>query len=141
MTIYEEPFGRFRPFGIGFDEAFRQLDKLHATATGNYPPYNILKLSEDVFRIEIAAAGFSKEEFDVELKESQLRILAKHDKSLDDESVEYLHKGIAARNFERVFALAEHVDVTGVSYSDGILSIDLVKEVPEKEKPKKFDVN
>lgn len=140
MTIYEEPFGRFRPFGICFDEAFRQLDKLHATATGNYPPYNLIKVSDDTFKIEIAAAGFKKEEFDVELKESQLRILAKQQPSENDEAVEYMHKGIAARNFERVFALAEHVEVTDVLYADGILSIKLIKEVPEKDKPRKFDV-
>lgn len=139
MTIYEEPFGRFRPFGIGFDEAFRQLDKLHATKGGNYPPYNIIKVTDESFRIEIAAAGFAKDDFDVELKDSQLRITAKNDTE-EDSTVEFLHRGIAARSFERTFALAEHVDVKGVEYVDGILLISLIKEIPEKEKPKKFTI-
>jgi len=139
MTIYEEPFGRFRPFGIGFDEAFRQLDKLHATATGNYPPYNLVKVDETLFIVEIAAAGFTKKDFDVELKDSQLRITAKRDKSEQPE-VEYVHKGIATRDFEKTFALADHVDVKSVSYLDGLLKVELIREIPEKEKPKKFEV-
>ena len=137
MTIYEEPFGRFRPFGIGFDEAFRQLDKLHATTTGNYPPYNIVKVDEENFLIELAAAGFVKTDFDITLKDGSLTITAKSGK---EDTKEYVHKGIAARSFERTFALAEHVDVKGVSYKDGILLVELTKGIPEEEKPKKFTI-
>ena len=132
MTIYEEPFGRIRPFGVGFDEMFKRLDKIHSQPQGNYPPYNIVKLDEDQFVIEIAAAGFSKKDFSIDLKDLSLRVKAGKDEEV---SKEFIHQGIAARSFERVFALAEHVKVKEATYSDGILAIKLVREIPEAEKP------
>ena len=132
MTIYEEPFGRLRPFGVGFDEMFKRLDKIHSQPQGNYPPYNIVKLNEDQFVIEIAAAGFSKKDFSIDLKDLSLRVKAGKDEEV---SKEFIHQGIAARSFERVFALAEHVKVKEATYSDGILAIKLVREIPEAEKP------
>ena len=132
MTIYEEPFGRIRPFGIGFDEMFKRLDEIHSQPQGNYPPYNIVKLDEEQFVIEIAAAGFSKKDFKIDLKDQSLKIIA--DKG-DDVEKEFLHQGIAGRKFERIFALAEHVKVKDATYSDGILAIKLFKEIPEAEKP------
>ena len=132
MTIYEEPFGRIRPFGVGFDEMFKRLDKIHNQPQGNYPPYNIVKLDEDQFVIEIAAAGFSKKDFSIDLKDLSLRVKAGKDEEV---SKEFIHQGIAARSFERVFALAEDVKVKEATYSDGILAIKLVREIPEAEKP------
>ena len=132
MTIYEEPFGRLRPFGVGFDEMFKRLDKIHSQPQGNYPPYNIVKLDEDQFVIEIAAAGFSKKDFSIDLKDLSLRVKAGKDEEV---SKDFIHQGIAARSFERVFALAEHVNVKEATYSDGILAIKLVREIPEAEKP------
>ena len=132
MTIYEEPFGRLRPFGVGFDEMFKRLDKIHSQPQGNYPPYNIVKLNEDQFVIEIAAAGFSKKDFSIDLKDLSLRVKAGKDEEV---SKEFIYQGIAARSFERVFALAEHVKVKEATYSDGILAIKLVREIPEAEKP------
>ena len=132
MTIYEEPFGRIRPFGIGFDEMFKRLDEIHSQPQGNYPPYNIVKLEEAQFVIEIAAAGFSKKDFKIDLKDQSLKIIA--DKG-EEVSKEFLHQGISGRKFERVFALAEHVKVKDATYSDGILAIKLLKEIPEAEKP------
>ena len=132
MTIYEEPFGRIRPFGIGFDEMFKRLDEIHSQPQGNYPPYNIVKLDEESFVIEIAAAGFSKKDFKIDLKDQSLKINAEKG---DEVSKEFLHQGIAGRKFERVFALAEHVKVKDATYSDGILAIKLFKEIPEAEKP------
>ena len=132
MTIYEEPFGRIRPFGVGFDEMFKRLDKIHSQPQGNYPPYNIVKLDEDQFVIEIAAAGFSKKDFSIDLKDLSLRVKAGKDEEV---SKDFIHQGIAARSFERVFALAEHVKVKEATYSDGILAIKLVREIPEAEKP------
>ena len=132
MTIYEEPFGRIRPFGIGFDEMFKRLDKIHSQPQGNYPPYNIVKLDEESFVIEIAAAGFSKKDFKIDLKDQSLKINAEKD---DEVEKEFLHQGIAGRKFERIFALAEHVKVKDATYSDGILAIKLLKEIPEAEKP------
>ena len=138
MTIYEEPFGRLRPFGVGFDEMFKRLDKIHSQPQGNYPPYNIVKLDEDQFVIEIAAAGFSKKDFSIDLKDLSLRIKAGKDEEV---SKDFIHQGIAARSFERVFALAEHVKVKEATYSDGILAIKLVREIPEAEKPIQIKVN
>ena len=132
MTIYEEPFGRLRPFGVGFDEMFKRLDKIHSQPQGNYPPYNIVKLDEESFVIEIAAAGFSKKDFKIDLKDQSLKINAEKD---DEVEKEFLHQGIAGRKFERIFALAEHVKVKDATYSDGILAIKLLKEIPEAEKP------
>ena len=132
MTIFEEPFGRLRPFGVGFDEMFKRLDKIHSQPQGNYPPYNIVKLDEDQFVIEIAAAGFSKKDFSIDLKDLSLRVKAGKDEEV---SKDFIHQGIAARSFERVFALAEHVKVKEATYSDGILAIKLVREIPEAEKP------
>jgi len=132
MTIYEEPFGRIRPFGIGFDEMFKRLDEIHSQPQGNYPPYNIVKLDEESFVIEIAAAGFSKKDFKIDLKDQSLKINAEKG---DEVEKEFLHQGIAGRKFERIFALAEHVKVKDATYSDGILAIKLLKEIPEAEKP------
>ena len=132
MTIYEEPFSRLRPFGVGFDEMFKRLDKIHSQPQGNYPPYNIVKLDEESFVIEIAAAGFSKKDFKIDLKDQSLKINAEKD---DEVEKEFLHQGIAGRKFERIFALAEHVKVKDATYSDGILAIKLLKEIPEAEKP------
>lgn len=137
MTIYEEPFGRFRPFGVGFDEMFKRLDAIHNQPNGNYPPYNIIKKDEDNYVIEIAAAGFDKGDFNISLKDSSLLIKAdKNDKS----DKEFLHQGIAGRSFERSFALAEHVKVKGAEYSQGILSVSLLKEIPEELKPVEIKV-
>ena len=132
MTIYEEPFGRLRPFGVGFDEMFKRLDKIHNQPQGNYPPYNIVKLDEDSFVIEIAAAGFGKKDFTIDLKDSSLRVKAEKDSEVEKE---FVHQGIAARSFERVFALAEHVKVKDATYDEGLLAIKLIREIPEEEKP------
>ena len=132
MTIYEEPFGRLRPFGVGFDEMFKKLDAIHNQPQGNYPPYNIVKLDDISFVIEIAAAGFSKKDFKIDLKESSLRVKAEKTDAVEKEVG---HQGIAARSVERTFALAEHVKVKDASYTDGILAIKLVREIPESEKP------
>lgn len=132
MTIYEEPFGRFRPFSVGFDEMFNRLDRIHNSVGGNYPPYNIVKINEDNFAIEIAAAGFDKKDFSIDLKQQSLRVKAKIE---DKEQKDFVHQGIAGRSFERVFALAEHVKVKEAEYKNGILTISLVREIPEEEKP------
>ena len=132
MTIYEEPFGRLRPFGVGFDEMFKKLDAIHNQPQGNYPPYNIVKLDEESFVIEIAAAGFSKKDFKIDLKDQSLKVAAEIGSKVEKE---FLHQGIASRSFERVFALAEHVKVKEATYTDGILAVKLLKEIPEAEKP------
>lgn len=132
MTIYEEPFGHFRPFSVGFDEMFKRLDAIHNQPNGNYPPYNIVKKDDDNYVIEIAVAGFDKKDFSISLKESSLTVKAEKAKADDKE---FLHQGIAGRSFQRTFALADHVKVKGAEYINGILSISLLREIPEEEKP------
>ena len=104
-----------------------------------YPPYNIEKRSQDAWRISIAVAGFAEEDLSVEVRENALIVTAR---KADDDGEErtFLHRGIATRAFERRFALADHVRVTGASHADGMLHIELVREVPEALKPRRIEI-
>ncbi|CRL15127.1 Hsp20 family protein [Phaeobacter italicus] len=125
---------------IGFDQIADLMDRALSTdvAQPSYPPYNIEKNAADAYRISIAVAGFSEEDLSVEVKENALVVSAK--KSDDDSDRTYLHRGIATRAFERRFTLADHVRVTGASHSDGMLHIDLHREVPEALKPRRIEI-
>lgn len=125
------------PFFIGFD---KMIDKLNTTyhQKDNYPPYNVIKTGENTYLLEIAAAGFSEEDFDVELYEGVLRI--KTDTSSIDEDAQYLHKGIAMRGFERRFTLADTIEVDNITLDQGMLRIRLENIVPESKKPKKIPI-
>ncbi|MBY6043989.1 Hsp20 family protein [Phaeobacter italicus] len=125
---------------IGFDQIADLMDRALSTdvAQPSYPPYNIEKTAADAYRISIAVAGFSEEDLSVEVKENALVVSAK--KSDDDSDRTYLHRGIATRAFERRFTLADHVRVTGASHSDGMLHIDLHREVPEALKPRRIEI-
>ena len=103
-----------------------------------YPPYNIEKTAEDVYRISIAVAGFSPNDLTVEVKDGGLLVSAK--RATDDSHKTYLHRGIATRAFERRFALADHVRVTGADHENGMLHIDLVRETPEALKPRRVEI-
>jgi molecular chaperone IbpA len=105
----------------------------------NYPPYNIEKTSEDGYRISIAVAGFSENDLAIEVKENTLYVSARKPKTANDSI--YLHRGIATRAFDRKFHLADHVRATAASHSDGMLHIDLVRELPEALKPKRIEIN
>lgn len=124
---------------VGFDQIADLMDRVLATEanTNTYPPYNIEKTDDDAYRISIAVAGFSDADLSVEVKEHSLVVSAK---KADDEERTYLHRGIATRAFERRFTLADHVVVTGASHVDGMLHIDLVREVPEALKPRRIDI-
>ena len=102
----------------------------------SYPPYNIEKTGEDGYRISIAAAGFSEADLEIEVKEKILSVSARKPKAEDNKT--YLHRGIATRAFERQFHLADHVRAVGASYEDGMLHIDLIREVPEALKPRRI---
>jgi molecular chaperone IbpA len=104
-----------------------------------YPPYNIEKTADDAYRISIAVAGFAENDLSVEVKENALVVSAR--KSEDDQSRTYLHRGIATRAFERRFHLADHVRVEGASHADGMLHIDLVREIPEALKPRRIAIS
>ncbi|MGR3519493.1 MAG: Hsp20 family protein [Roseovarius sp.] len=126
---------------VGFDQIADLLDRVMATdmSQPSYPPYNIEKTDDDAYRISIAVAGFAPDDLTVEVKDGALVVSAR--KSEDDESERtYLHRGIATRAFERRFQLADHVRVTGASHADGMLHVDLVREVPEALKPRRIAI-
>ena len=125
---------------VGFDRLFSLLDNaagLEAAAPG-YPPYNIERTDENAYRISIAVAGFGENELSIEVKESALTV--RGEKVAEEKKSEVLHQGIAARAFERRFQLADHVQVTGASLENGLLHIDLVREVPEAKKPRSIPI-
>ena len=125
---------------IGFDRIADLMDRALSSdiATPTYPPYNIEKTGENAYRISIAVAGFSPDDLTVEMKEGAVIVSGR--KAAEDEGRTYLHRGIATRAFERRFALADHVRVNGASHTDGMLHIDLVREVPEALKPRKIEI-
>ena len=140
-----EAFGQFRPFTIGFDSIFDKLSEAAVPHSGNTIniPYNIVKRGDNQWFIEMAVAGFNKKDVDIELKENNLTITCskiKNDNDIKNETDEFVRKGIAERNFYKTFALAEHVEVKGAEIVDGILSIELHRNIPEKEKPKTIKI-
>ena len=126
---------------IGFDQITSLLDRAMANDVSQptYPPYNIEKTADDAYRISIAVAGFSEDDLAVEVKENALVVSAK--KAAEETGRAYLHRGIATRAFERRFTLADHVRVTGASHVDGMLHIDLQREVPEASKPRRIAIS
>lgn len=126
---------------VGFDQIADLMDRVltNDVAQPSYPPYNIEKTGEDGWRISIAVAGFSETELNVEVRENSLIIKAK--KAADGAETTYLHRGIATRAFERRFHLADHVRVSGASHADGMLNIDLQREVPEALKPRQIEIS
>ena len=125
---------------VGFDQVADLMDRVLTdnVSTQTYPPYNIEKTADDGWRIAIAAAGFSDQELTIEQRENTLIVSAK--KAVDETPHTYLHRGIATRAFERRFHLADHVRVTGATHIDGMLQIDLMREVPEALKPRRIAI-
>ena len=125
---------------VGFDQIADMMDRVlsNDVAQPTYPPYNIEKTADDGWRISIAVAGFSEDDLHVEVKENALHVTAK--KAEDTTERTYLHRGIATRAFSRRFHLADHVRVTGASNENGMLHIDLIREVPEALKPRRIEI-
>ena len=125
---------------IGFDQIADMMDRVSAHDVGqsSYPPYNIEKTAEDGYRISIAVAGFSEVDLGIEVKENTLHVSARKSEPMDEKT--YLHRGIATRAFDRKFHLADHVRATGASHADGMLHIDLIREVPEALKPRRIEI-
>lgn len=125
---------------IGFDRLPSLLDTAMRTAgpTDSYPPYNIEKTGEDAYRISIAVAGFSREDLEIEVRGGVLLVRGKNAEKPD--GVTYLHRGIAGRAFERRFQLAEHVRAETADLVNGLLTIDLVRELPEARKPRQIEI-
>ena len=125
---------------VGFDQIADMMDRVLSSdvAQPTYPPYNIEKTADDAYRISIAVAGFSGPDLSVEVKDRARVVSAR--KAEDDDARTYLHRGIATRAFERRFHLADHVRVTGATHADGMLHIDLIREMPEALKPRQIEI-
>ena len=121
---------------VGFDRYFTAPHHQN----GNYPPHNIVKYSDDTYAIEVAVAGFTKDEVTVEVDQDQLTIRGIKDRPTVDVGVEYLHRGLAARDFEQTFTLAEYMEVVGAKVADGMLQIDIKRVVPDALKPRKIEI-
>ncbi len=119
---------------VGFDRLAQLMDGVGGLDADGYPPYNIERLGDNEYRITMAVAGFDKDEFKVEVKESAL--IVSGEKKPDDKERVFLHRGIAARSFERRFQLADYVEVKGADFENGLLHIDLVRNLPERMKPR-----
>jgi len=124
---------------IGFDHLVGMLDTAsRAEQQPSYPPYNIERLSDDAYQITMAVAGFAESDINIISKENTLTVSGEQEAK---EQKEYLHRGIAARNFERKFQLADHVKVIGARLENGLLHVDLKREIPESMKPRKIEIN
>ena len=125
---------------VGYDRIADLMDRVLSTevAQPTYPPYNIEKTAEDAYRISIAVAGFGPDDLTVEVRDSALFVSARRSDEVTQKA--YLHRGIATRAFERRFALADHVRVTGAAHENGMLHIDLVRETPEALKPRRIEI-
>lgn len=119
---------------IGFDRLAQLFDGAGLEAEGGYPPYNIERGAENEYRITMAIAGFAEDEVNIEVKDTTLSV--KGEKKPEDGERQFLHRGIAARSFERRFQLADFVEVKGASLKDGLLSVDLQRNIPERMKPR-----
>jgi molecular chaperone IbpA len=126
---------------VGFDQLANMMDRVlsNDVAQPSYPPYNIEKTADDAYRISLAAAGFSADDLNIEVKQNALVVTAKKGEESPDKT--YLHRGIATRAFERRFHLADHVRVTGASHEDGMLHINLEREIPEALKPRRIEIS
>jgi molecular chaperone IbpA len=126
---------------VGFDRLFNLLDQASGVdGASAYPPYNIERMGENAYRVTLAVAGFGREELTIETKENTLTIKGSKEPTTAAEGREMLHQGIAARAFERRFQLADHVVVTGASLVNGLLHVDLVRELPEAQKARRIEI-
>jgi molecular chaperone IbpA len=125
---------------IGFDRLFSMLDQVSGESQ-NYPPYNIERVGENAYRLTVAAAGFSADELSIEVKENALTLRGEKKAAAGESKSEMVYQGIAARAFDRRFQLADFVQVTGASLENGLLHIDLVREIPEAKKPRLVPIN
>jgi molecular chaperone IbpA len=126
---------------VGFDRLAGMIDQAsRLDGSQGYPPYNIERVDENAFAIEIAVAGFTEDDLEIETKEGLLTVAGKRGENEDGEGRNYLHRGIAQRSFIRRYQLADHVIVTGANLQHGVLRIDLVRELPEEKKPRKIEI-
>jgi molecular chaperone IbpA len=134
----EPYFAPFRRSTVGFDRLF---DMLENSPSGNvYPPFDLIKLGENEYRIELAVAGFKPEEIDITAQQNVLIVTGRKNEETGDKGSDSIYRGIANRSFERRFALADHIQVRGADLKDGLLAVELVREIPEAMKPTKISI-
>ena len=132
-------FNKLRPYSVGFDDIFNQFDRLLDTPAPSYPPYNLIKSKDgEKYKIQLALAGWSKDDVEIEVKENTLTVNSKKDMVENDE--EHLYKGISTRAFERSWTLADDMKVHGAKFENGLLEISLERIIPEEKKPKTIDI-
>jgi molecular chaperone IbpA len=132
-------FAPFRRSTVGFDRLFDMLEN-NGQATENYPPFDLIKAGENEYRIELAVAGFKPDEIDITAQQNVLIVSGRKNEETEERGSDYIYRGIANRSFERRFALADHIQVKGADLKDGLLAIELVREIPEAMKPKKINI-
>ncbi len=125
---------------IGFDRLASALESAYRSESGGYPPYNIEDTGNDRYRISMAVGGFAEKELEVQVKENVLRVSGAHKDETKEKERRFLYRGIATRNFERQFHLADYVKVVDARLEDGLLHIDLAREIPEAMKPRKIEI-
>src|SRR3954452_3715977 len=134
-------FAPYRRSAVGFDRLFDMLENSSFGNGGeNYPPFDLIKLGDNDYRIELAVAGFKPDELDITAQENVLIVSGRKKDESEDKDNSYIYRGIATRSFERRFALADHIQVKGADMKDGLLSIELVREIPEAMKQKRIDI-
>ena len=134
-------FAPYRRSTVGFDRLFDMLENSTFGQAGeNYPPFDLIKAGDNEYRIELAVAGFKPEELDITAQQNVLLVTGRKKDESEEKQSDYIYRGIANRSFERRFALADHIKVKGADMKDGLLAIDLVREIPESMKPKKIEI-
>ena len=144
MTRNLSVWNSLRPFSVGFDSIFDEFDRvLESTErhNSNYPPYNIHKINENEYKIEVALAGYSKEDIELELKDSTLTVRNKQKEKIVNENTNgMIHKGISTRQFERAFTISEDIKIKNAELKNGLLNIDLERIVPEEKKARLISI-
>ena len=145
MTRSLSAWNSLRPFSVGFDSIFDEFDRMLDSTeryNTNYPPYNIRKVSENNFKIEVALAGYSKEDIEIELKDSTLTVRNKQkEKVVNEEGNGVIHKGISTRQFERSFTISEDIKIKNAELLNGLLNIDLERIIPEEKKARLIPIS
>lgn len=134
-------FAPFRRSTVGFDRLFDMMESSGLGNGGeNYPPFDLIRTGENDYRIELAVAGFKRDEIDITAQQNVLVVTGSRKEESGENGSNYVYRGIANRSFERRFALADHIQVKGADMKDGLLSIELIREIPEAMKPRKIDI-
>ena len=143
MTRDLSIWNSLKPFSIGFNSLFEDFDRMLDSSefVSNYPPYNINQVNDNDYKIEVALAGFDKKDIAVEAKDNTLTIRSKKEDKTNEEVDGVVHRGIARRQFVRSFALGDNIKVNDAKLENGLLTVDLEREIPEEEKPRLIEIH